>query len=368
MKKQRVLFITPLPPPVHGSAMVSKWIMESEAIRGEFDCDFVNLSLSRSMDEIQTFSATKIMRLMMIYGRVMWKLMTRRYDLCYCAIACFGTPFLKDAPVALMCRLFGRRVIIHQHNKGMRQYCHKQIYRQLYRMVYRKAKVMLLSWRLYDDIADVVAREQVEVCPNGIPDCYPEAAIDSPDSGGGAVKLLFLSNIIPSKGCNVLLEALALLKGRGVEVECDFVGGDCPEQSAEDFAKLIRQMGLEGIASYAGRKYGSEKDEYWRKADVFVFPTYYAQECFPIVLLESMQHGVACITTREAAIPDIVEDGVNGLLCKAQDAKSLAGCIERLASDKELRLRMGEAGRRRYMERFTLEAFERRFVNVMRGI
>ena len=48
----KILFIAPLPPPVHGSSMVSKYIKESTLIQESFDCDFVNLSTSRTMDEI----------------------------------------------------------------------------------------------------------------------------------------------------------------------------------------------------------------------------------------------------------------------------------------------------------------------------
>ena len=50
--KQKVLFIAPLPPPVHGSAMVSQYIKDSRVVNEAFDCDFVNLSTSRSMEEI----------------------------------------------------------------------------------------------------------------------------------------------------------------------------------------------------------------------------------------------------------------------------------------------------------------------------
>ena len=52
MAKPRILFIAPLPPPVHGSAMVSQYIKDSKLVNEAFECDFVNLSTSRRMDEI----------------------------------------------------------------------------------------------------------------------------------------------------------------------------------------------------------------------------------------------------------------------------------------------------------------------------
>ena len=165
----KILFIAPLPPPVHGSAMVSQYIKDSQLVNEQHDCDFVNLSTSRRMDEIGKGGVKKILRFVGAYLTLLWKLLTRRYDLCYLAITCHGVGFLKDAPFVLLCKLFRRRVMIHQHNKGMSRYVERWPYRWLLPLVYRNTRVMLLSWHLYDDIAAVVKREQVVVCANGVP-------------------------------------------------------------------------------------------------------------------------------------------------------------------------------------------------------
>ena len=165
----KVLFIAPLPPPVHGSAMVSQYIKDSKLVQEQYDCDFVNLSTSRRMDEIGKGGVKKILRFIGAYFSLLWKLLTRRYDLCYLAITCHDMGFLKDAPFVLLCKLFRRRVLIHQHNKGMSGCVERWPYRWLLPLVYRNTTVMLLSWHLYDDIAAVVKREQVVVCANGIP-------------------------------------------------------------------------------------------------------------------------------------------------------------------------------------------------------
>lgn len=366
--KPKILFITPLPPPVHGSAMVSKFIQDSKIINQEFDCDFVNLSTSRKMDEIQSLNLKKVLRLVGICFTVFWKLLTNRYDLCYCAIACFGMPFLKDAPVVLLCKLFGRKVLIHQHNKGMHNYCNRKVYKHLYRLVYKNSKVMLLSWRLYDDISEVVNKEQVVICPNGV------APIDRVGSDKMAVdsnhvcRLLYLSNLIPTKGCNVLLDALRILKDKGVPFVCDFIGGDCPEQSADDFVALIHQKQLEGSAFYRGKKYGVEKENFYRNADIFVFPTFYSAECFPLVLLDTMQYSLPCISTSEAAIPDIVEDGETGFIVHRNNAEALADRIELMIAHPEKRIAMGKNGKEKYQKEFTLNQFEERMKEVLNSI
>lgn len=358
----KILFICPLPPPVHGSSMVSQHIQESRMLNEAFDMDFVNLSTSRKMEEIGKRSlwlyVRKAVRFIGAYARTLWLLAMRRYDLCYLAITCHGAGFLKDAPFVLLCKLFGRQVVIHQHNKGMAEEVDKPVYRWLLPMVYRNTRVILLSWRLYPDIERVVKREQVMICPNGIPDSNRVG--NGTEGQTEALHVLFLSNLIVSKGVLVLLDALKVLKERGCRLVCDFVGGESKELDAKRFLREVEARGLDGMAVYHGKRYGEEKERFFERADLFVFPSFYENECFPLVNLEAMCHGLPVVSTNEGAIPDEVADGVNGLIVAPRDAAALADAIERLAERKELRRQMGEAGYSRFQERFTLEAFERK--------
>lgn len=170
--RKKVLFIVPLPPPVHGSSMVCDQIRQSEKINATFDCRYVNLSTSRGNDEVAGFSPLLLLkkgvRFMGSFLQTFWLLLTFRPQKCYVAIACRGVGFLKDAPFVLLPKMFGCKIILHQHNKGMAAYVNKPVYRWLLPLVYRNATVILLSWLLYDDVSAVVKREQVRICPNGI--------------------------------------------------------------------------------------------------------------------------------------------------------------------------------------------------------
>ena len=434
--------------------MVSQYIKDSKLVNELHDCDFVNLSTSRRMDEIGKGGIKKLLRFVGAYFAVFFELLTRRYDLCYLAITCHDKGFLKDAPFVLLCKLFGRKVLIHQHNKGMSGCVHRWPYRWLLPLVYRNTKVMLLSWHLYDDIAQVVKREQVVVCPNGVPplqavghwplavgsseddngdddenededendnstqeyshaDCTdytdsrtrcasaghpdgnttqdderlqaaeqrliatesqvtscraavkPESSLLLPiegEVGRGSAKLLFLSNLIESKGVYVLLDACKVLKERGLSFVCDFVGGETKEISAEVFREAVATRGLEDYVTYHGPQYGEDKHRFFMNADVFVFPTYYYNECFPLVLLEAMQWRLPLVSSDEGGIPDIIQHGVNGFVAERKDVTALANALEQLITNPTLRRQMGEAGYARYKELYTLEAFEKCFV------
>ena len=366
-KKKRILFVGTLPPPVHGSAVVSQQIKDSKLINEAFDSDWVNLSTSRKMDEIGKKNPAKVWRLFSALCREFWLLLTHRYDLCYLAITCHGSGFLKDSPFVLMAKLFRRKIVIHQHNKGMANDVDRWPYRWLLPLCYKNAKVILLSWYLYPDIEKVVSKENVVICPNGIKvqEFRSSREHDSPETNH-VPRLLFLSNLIESKGVFVLLDALKILKDKGYSFICDFVGGETKEIDAKRFIEEVEMRGLNGIALYNGRKYGETKEEAFEQSDVFVLPT--LNDCFPLVLLEAMAHGLPCVTTDEGGIKDIVVKdsgftvhGVNPDELAIETAKAL----EHLIRNPGQRIKMGMAGRNRLEGIFTDEMFEKRMKEIL---
>lgn len=363
MNKPRILFITPLPPPVHGSAMVSQYIKDCKELQAEYICDFVNLSTSRSMDEIGKKSLMKYIRFISAYILTLWKLITHRYALCYLAITCHGNGFLKDAPFVLLCKLFGRKVVIHQHNKGMSKCVDKQPYKWLLPIVYKNTKVILLSWYLYPDIEKVVKKEQVVICPNGIPELFETEPHF--ERNNEVPHLLFLSNLIPSKGVYVLLDACKILKDKGYKFICDFVGGESKDITREIFEQAKNERQLKDYIIYHGPQYGNDKKLFFANSDIFIFPTYYNNETFGLVNLEAMQYKLPIVTTNEGGIPDVVIDGKNGFVCKRENAVSTADAIEKLLLDKNKRLEFGNNGYDIYREKFTLNVFNRNITNIL---
>lgn len=359
-KRPKVLFIGTLPPPVHGSAVVSQQIKDSKLIKETFRCDWVNLGISRRMDEIGKRTLAKPFRFVGAWLRTLWLLLTHRYALCYLAITCHGVGFLKDAPFVLLCKLFRKKIIIHQHNKGMSKDVDRWPYRWLLPLCYKNAKVILLSWHLYPDIERIVPRENVMICPNGIKVQAFKRSNGSTskdtEETNKLPRLLFLSNLIESKGVIVLLDALKILADKGYSFQCDFVGGETKEIDAKRFAEEVDKRQLNTLVVYHGRKYGEEKDAVLADTDMFIHPT--TEDCFPLVLLEAMSYCLPIVTTNEGGIPDIVNDGINGHICEKSNPESLAYCIEKLLVNAEKRKTKGEAGYRILLEKFTEVKFE----------
>jgi glycosyltransferase involved in cell wall biosynthesis len=232
----------------------------------------------------------------------------------------------------------------------------------LYRPFFSHVKVILLADTLYQDVCKYVQRKDVLICPNGIP--KSEVDVSSlEDRDEGTPHILFLSNLIESKGILVLLDACKLLQHRGLSFECDIVGGETEEISAQRLASEIDSRGLSDIVHYQGRKYGEDKATFLKRASIFVLPSY--NDCFPLVLLEAMQYHLPCISTNEGGIPEIIKDGQTGLIVEKRNPQVLADKIVYCLAHSEQCKIMGDAGYERYLQQFTLEKFEHRMKEIL---
>lgn len=175
--------------------------------------------------------------------------------------------------------------------------------------------------------------------------------------------ILFLSNMMVEKGVWVLLDACCLLKECNIEFECHFVG-KWSDISEADFSRFVSENSLSDIVFAHGAKYGVEKQKYFDEANVFVFPTFYHNETFGLVLVEAMQNKLPCIATAEGGIPDII-DPTTGFIIDRKSPSQLASKIEILINDPQLGVEMGKEGYRKYKAKFTIEHFESRIKDIL---
>lgn len=360
---KKILFLLHLPPPVHGSSMVGQYIKDSLLVNQEFDARYINLGTSKTIDEIGKNPLKKVGAYLKIVGTSLQQLLFFKPDVVYLAMTAKGIGFYKDVVIAFLAKLFGVSLVLHFHNKGVNENQDRFLDDLFYKVLFKNTKVILLSKYLYYDIKKYVDEVNVSYCPNGIPAINFETNTEILKRG--AVQLLFLSNLIDSKGVFVLLEACRLLQQKQLSFYCTYIGGE-GDISAQQFQEKVIVLGLGENVSYRGRKYGFEKEEIYRQADVFILPTYYHNECFPLVLLEAMQFTLPIISTFEGGIPDIVEDGVTGFLVQQQDSVALADKLEILINNADLRSQMGVAGRTKYENKFTLSLFENNLVRTLK--
>ena len=357
VSKPTVLFILHMPPPVHGASMMGKYIHDSKLVNETFDCHYINLTTAKDLADIGKVGFRKLMQFWNLLRHIRQEVKRLKPQLVYVTPNACGGAFYKDFVVIQMLKRMGCKVVAHYHNKGVSTRQDRKLDNWLYRRYFKGIWVMLLAEPLYADMQKYVMREQVLICPNGIP--------QTPEQVEEAVRrnekphLLFLSNLLIAKGVLVLLDACKLLKEQGYDFQCDFVGGETADMDATRFADECRKKGIADYVQYHGRKYGEEKMAFFQQATIFVLPTF--NECFPLVLLEAMEQGLPCISSAVGGTPEIVDEGETGFLVPCREVEPLAERIGQLLNDKALRELMGRAGQEKFQEKYTLQAFERNF-------
>ena len=361
--KKSILFILHFTPPIHGSSMVGEQIRDSKLLSESFDGHFINLNTSKKMNEIGRIGITKLFRYLGVLWNVFVALLFHKPKISYIAITAKGLAFYKDAIIVLLVKLFGVKTIFHMHNKGVSTRQDRFIDNILYKLVFNNSEVIILSKHLYPDIKKYVNKNRLHICFNGVQDFDPKDYKNQ----NQLVEILFLSNLIESKGVYILLEACKLLKKNKISFKCKFVGGE-GDVSEDQLNSKIKKLHLQNCVDYVGKKYGRDKEEFFSKADIFAFPTYYHNECFPLVLLEAMQFSLPIVSTFEGGISDIVEDGKTGFLVTQQDVQALANKLEALILNHKLRIKMGIAGRKLFDEKLTISHFERRMHEILNSV
>jgi glycosyltransferase involved in cell wall biosynthesis len=365
--KKKILFIMHLPPPIHGAAMVGQYIMDSAVLQDSFESTYVNLSTSSNLIDIGKGGLSKILALIKIMKKIVAELIDGNYDLCYMTLTATGAGFYKDLVVVFLLKIFRKNIVYHFHNKGIALASEKKLPDLLYRFVFENTQSILLSKSLYGDLSKFVPEKRIYYCANGIPESRDEVPVALSDPSILPCRLLFLSNMMEEKGVYILLDACRLLVDRGIDFRCDFVGA-WSDITEEDFRFKVESMGLTKYVFAHGKKYNAEKNTFLHNAEIFVFPTYYHNECLPLVLLEAMQQGIAIVSTPEGGIADVIINEKTGFLTPQKDVKELTEKLALLIDNPDMRQRVGMAARQSFDKNYTLMHFEKRLNYILKTL
>jgi colanic acid/amylovoran biosynthesis glycosyltransferase len=156
----------------------------------------------------------------------------------------------------------------------------------------------------------------------------------------GPVRIVCTGRMVAAKGHRILLEAVSGLISSGVELSLVLIG-DGPERKALE--AQCDQAGIRGQVEFLGAMAHHATLAEVARADVFVLASF--AEGLPVALMEAMALGVPCVSTTIAAIPELILDGVNGVLVPPANPQLLEEALGKLASDPVLRRKLGVAAR-----------------------
>jgi colanic acid/amylovoran biosynthesis glycosyltransferase len=227
------------------------------------------------------------------------------------------------------------------------------------------AAVSEFNQRLLERLEPARARGKVFVVRTGV---EPRIFHARPRPPNGRLRVVCVASLEPYKGHSYLVEACARARAAGLELECVLVG-EGPERRTIE--RLVAMRGLSDTVQLIGARPRSEVSELVATADLLVLPSIVMpngkMEGLPVVLMEAMAAGTPVVASAISGVPELVEDGVTGLLVTERDAPALARAITRLAGDADLRRQLAAAARERVLEDYDRRVTTRRLAELLLG-
>lgn len=326
--RQRVLFIAPLPPPMHGQALASQVILDE--LKKCHDVDVVDMAKERPkgfVDRLQRCFATV---------GFLWQVFRfrKKADVIYLTVSESVLGNIKDLAIYLICLRQLNKTYIHLHGGAGMAHIMKGrnfLWAALNRFFIKRMKGVIVLGETHEVLfTECISREKIHLVPNFAEDYLfiERQAISKKGPHDGKINLLFLSNLIKGKGHEELIEAyLALDEERRSRVVLNIAGGFKSEASKSQF--FARTDSHPGIV-YHGIVKGEEKKRLFNESHVFCLPTYYPYEGQPISILEAYASGCAVLTTDHSGIRDVFADRVNGFEVSKKSPASIKAALEHI--------------------------------------
>lgn len=173
----------------------------------------------------------------------------------------------------------------------------------------------------------------------------------------GKLRIVSVGRLVEFKGFANLIEACARLHAKQLDFSCEIIG-DGPLR--EELEQLITRLGLDEHVTLPGSLSQERVFEELHRADIFALAAIVdrngASDVFPTVIQEAMSASRPVVSTQLAGIPETVRDGETGFLVPPNDIDALTDALEKLMRDRDLRVRFGQAARRRIEQNFSIEA------------
>lgn len=350
-----VIVVSQLPPPMHGSTLMTQKLIETLQVAG-YNVQLVERTFSRSASEIGKF---RVRKLFSAFSLVIRLFKAARKSPNYPVIFfCTNRPFsfLVDCVMSALLRSLAMKRINYVHTSGYRDLASKgPVWRLLVKLLLGDAAVTVcLSDELTKDVAPWAGTTAIHVIPNTV----NSPAEFVPNTTKSRVNIVYLSNLIPSKGAAEFVTVAQRLLSESEEWDFLIAGAATDDGYLDSLNAEIALCRPGGRVSYLGALEPEEKWHFLQDADILVFPSSYKYEAQPLVLIEAMAVGTAVVAYDIGGVSSIISDDSVGCLVPVDDIDALVSATRRLASDVKLRRAIRGGARTRFEQYFSQAAFQ----------
>jgi GT2 family glycosyltransferase len=367
--RKKVFLIGVLGPFDSGPTRVYETLLRSQFAE-YFQVRFLDLRFAANVADFEKVRTRKFLRLVRYLLITFYGLLRERFSALCIPLSTNRNAFLKDSLFAWMGFLFNVPVVILEHGTNIPALYEKsgKIVQWCMRATLKRtAKCLVLADCLKFNFEPFLPANRVESVYLGIDDLNIGDRQEY-SSSADRVTVLYLSTLVESKGILVLLESISEVAKTRQNIHFIVAGGWGRDEALvrARVDKWLSDPTLKSRVSFIGPVQGMTKARALLDADVFILPT--LVDTAPLVVLEAMRAGLPIISTDVGAIPEIVLDGQNGLICAKGNPGQLAEKIRYLADRPELRKQMSQNNFQRFDNLFTTDKFACRMIDVFESV
>lgn len=293
-------------------------------------------------------------------GGFVGTLAKRRPDLVHLHMSSYGS-FARKATLAWIAKAARLPVVLHVHGSEFGLFYQRapRLLRLIIRATLTQAGAVVA---LGDRWANLLRRIAPEAHVTVIPNAVPRGALVRQPGHGESVHVVFLGTIGDRKGTFTLLDAWARLAGDARQARLTIAGDGEVARARETIARLGLGSSVE-VVNWLSR---AHVGDLLSCAQVLVLPS--RNEGQPMAVLEAMANGLCVVASDAGGIPDLVVDGVSGLLVPPGDVPALTTALRHVITDHDARCRLGTAAFERVRQHFDVEVVWKRFDALYREV
>lgn len=361
-QNKKILFVGPITPPLTGQSLAFTRFVEACDIN---DKDIINISTEYSN------KLHKIYFSLLSCFHIFRKVTFGDYDGVYftCSRSLLGS--IRDVVLINMSSLKGLRIINHLHGSDFYDFLHSSspVYKKILFISYNKVhtSIVLLD-RMKMQFQDF-PQMKIETVSNFFDKEIQENIVIDEEAyeSDGRVKILYLSNVMASKGVFDLIDAFNIICTRLRYVDL-YIAGDYFDDDLMDSQSVKEKFELllseNSNIHYFGTVFGENKVKLLNESDIFVLPSYYKSEAFPISIIEAMASKNAIVTTNYRYLPDVV-GYQSGVIVNPRSPSELAEGIESLVSDNAKLRAMQDFNAHHASENYALSKYLQRLSDIV---
>lgn len=363
--KKTICMIGPFPPPINGNSKAFDTIYQSEKCNQLFNLNKIDTSKLYS-GHTGKLSLSKIFGFFRLKKEI-HKIQTREIiDTYYISMAQTTVGVIRDIMLIreILHQKKDYKIVMHLHGGRFRVLYDQSpsiLKKLIYKYYSKTDKIIVLGKSLRNLFDGIFDENKILVIPNCVDDDMlmsdREFSVKIEKlKKSKKIRVLYLSNLIESKGFKDVLYAAIEYYKVNPNVTFTFAGKFIPENEKSLFFEEIEKHNAHQYIKYVGIVLGDEKRKLLAESNIFVLPTYYPNEGQPISIIEAMGAGMPVLATDHAGIRDLLEDGVNGYFVNKKSPESIVQALKKI-SDIETVVSQGRESRKKVLENYTEEKY-----------